>query len=115
MGFDPTSVVRVIHAKPPRNLSQYLQEIGRAGRRGQKSVAILYHNKRDIAKNIAGIEDDIIQYCKNNKCLREMLLVPFGFQKRNSMIKKSVARSVPKKVLILLLYLMTLFKEVNGD
>lgn len=82
MGFDPTSVVRVIHAKPPRNLSQYLQEIGRAGRRGQKSVAILYHNKRDIAKNIAGIEDDIIQYCKNNKCLREMLLVPFGFQKK---------------------------------
>lgn len=83
MGFDPPCVERVIHAKPPRNLSQYLQEIGRAGRRGQKSVAILHHSNRDIAKNIAGIENDIIEYCKiDNKCLREMLLSPFGFQKK---------------------------------
>jgi hypothetical protein len=25
MGFDPPSVERVIHARPPRNMSQYLQ------------------------------------------------------------------------------------------
>ena len=82
MGFDPPSVVRIIHARPPRNLSQYLQEIGRAGRRGQNSTAILYYNKRDLAKNLPGIKDDIIEYCKSdNKCLREMLLKPFGFSK----------------------------------
>ncbi|XP_060586522.1 ATP-dependent DNA helicase RecQ-like [Ruditapes philippinarum] len=82
MGFDPPSVERVIHARPPRNMSQYLQEIGRAGRRGQKSKAILYYNNRDVAKNIPGIQEDILEYCKNNnKCLREMLLAPFGFTK----------------------------------
>lgn len=82
MGFDPPSVKRIIHAKPPRNLSQYLQEIGRAGRRGQNSSAILHYNERDIAKNIPGIQEDIVQYCKNEEtCLRELLLKPFGFSK----------------------------------
>lgn len=82
MGFDPPSVVRIIHAQPPRNLSQYLQEIGRAGRRDQSSTATLYYNKRDIAKNLPGIQDDIVEYCStNNKCLREMLLKTFGFSK----------------------------------
>ncbi|KAH3771067.1 hypothetical protein DPMN_172367 [Dreissena polymorpha] len=82
MGFDPPSVMRIIHARPPRNLSQYLQEIGRAGRRGQNSSAILHYNKRDIAKNIPGIQEDIVQYCNNEEtCLRELLLKPFGFSK----------------------------------
>lgn len=82
MGFDPPNVTRVIHARPPRNVSQYLQEIGRAGRRGQTSTAVLYYNARDIAKNLPGIQDDILEYCKNNdRCLREMLLEPFGFEK----------------------------------
>lgn len=31
MGFDPENVTRVIHANPPRNISQYFQEVGRAG------------------------------------------------------------------------------------
>ncbi|XP_060555540.1 ATP-dependent DNA helicase Q1-like [Ruditapes philippinarum] len=82
MGFDTPSVVRIIHAQPPRNLSQYLQEIGRAGRRDQSSTATLYYNKRHIAKNLPGIQDDIVEYCStNNKCLREMLLKTFGFSK----------------------------------
>jgi len=59
MGFDPPSIVRVIHIKPPRSLSHYLQEIGRAGRRGQPSNAILYFNKKDGANNLHGIQDDI--------------------------------------------------------
>lgn len=35
MGFDPKNVTHIIHACPPRNMSQYLQEIWRAGRCGQ--------------------------------------------------------------------------------
>ena len=50
MGFDTEGVTQVIHAIPPRNISQYLQEIGRAGRRGQKATAILYYSNRDLAK-----------------------------------------------------------------
>lgn len=65
MGFDPKNVSRVIHTCPPRNASQYLQEIGRAGRRGQSSRAILYFGNRDIAANLPGIKEDIINYCKN--------------------------------------------------
>ncbi|KAL4236165.1 hypothetical protein ACF0H5_004551 [Mactra antiquata] len=85
MGFDPPCIERVIHAKPPRNLSQYLQEIGRAGRRGQPSKAILYFNKKDVAKNLPGIQEDIVEYCYNeDKCLREMLLAPFGFMKSDN-------------------------------
>lgn len=88
MGFDPPSVTRIIHAKPPRNLSQYLQEIGRAGRRGQNATAILYFNKSDIAKNLPGIQEDIIKYCKNtDQCLRELLLEPFGFKKSENIDK----------------------------
>ena len=85
MGFDPPCIERVIHTRPPRSLSQYLQEIGRAGRRGQASTAILYHNKKDVARNLPGIQDDILEYCNNeDKCLREMLLAPFGFSKSHN-------------------------------
>ena len=81
MGFDPPAVTRVIHSRPPRSISQYFQEIGRAGRRGQKSQAILYFNGNDISKNLPGIEVDIIEYCRNKerKCLRELILNVFGF------------------------------------
>ncbi|KAH3887128.1 hypothetical protein DPMN_011144 [Dreissena polymorpha] len=82
MGFDPPCVTRIIHAKPPASIAQYLQEIGRAGRRGQQSHAILYYNKRDLAANTPGIQQDIIKYCSDDtRCLREKLLEPFGFQK----------------------------------
>ncbi|CAG2216755.1 recQ [Mytilus edulis] len=85
MGFDPTCITRVIHASPPRSVSQYLQEIGRAGRRGQASEAILYYNKRDIAKNLPGISDDIISYCNTESCLRTNLLSVFGYLKSSSL------------------------------
>lgn len=47
MGFDPPSVVGAIHSCPPRSLVQYMQEIGRAERRGQASEAILYYRGSD--------------------------------------------------------------------
>ncbi|XP_033725210.1 ATP-dependent DNA helicase RecQ-like [Pecten maximus] len=42
MGLNAPSVSRIIHCRPPTTLEKYLQEIGRAGRVGQPSVAILY-------------------------------------------------------------------------
>jgi superfamily II DNA helicase RecQ len=41
MGFDPCDVTQIIHTCPPRNMTQYLQEIGRAGRREQSARAVL--------------------------------------------------------------------------
>jgi hypothetical protein len=35
MGFDPSNLMQVIHTCPPRDISQYFQEVVRAGRRGQ--------------------------------------------------------------------------------
>ncbi|XP_062576667.1 ATP-dependent DNA helicase RecQ-like [Saccostrea cucullata] len=82
MGFDPSNVTQVIHTCPPRDLSQYFQEVGRAGRRGQPARAILYYSKRDIARNLPGIHENIIGYCRNNSnCLRNQLLSAFGFTK----------------------------------
>lgn len=84
MGFDPSNVEHVIHTCPPRSMAQYLQEVGRAGRRGQHATATMYFNNRDIAKNLPGIQDDIIQYCQNEtNCLRNQLLSVFGFQKES--------------------------------
>ncbi len=55
MGFDSPSIVRVIHARPPRNLNDYFQEIGRAGRAGQEAQSTLYYSPRDIARNLPGM------------------------------------------------------------
>ncbi|XP_069107293.1 ATP-dependent DNA helicase RecQ-like [Argopecten irradians] len=85
MGFDPRNVTQVIHTCPPRNISQYMQEIGRAGRQGQPARAVLYFNNHDIAKNLPGITEDIIVYCKNDTtCLRNAILNVFGFEKDQS-------------------------------
>ncbi|KAH3886485.1 hypothetical protein DPMN_010495 [Dreissena polymorpha] len=82
MGFDPENVTHIIHACPPRNITQYFQEIGRAGRRGQPATTTLYYSSRNIAKTLPGINDNIISYCKNeSSCLRNQLLSVFGFQK----------------------------------
>jgi len=85
MGFDPENVTQVIHAFPPRNLSQYLQEIEHAGRQGESAKAILYNGNRDIAKHVPGINENIINYCRNeDSCLKNELLSTFGFEKDTS-------------------------------
>ena len=85
MGFDSPCVERVLRAKPPRNLSDYWQEIGRAGRRGQQSTAMLHFGPADIASNVKGIKDDIVRYCRSEaQCLREIVLDTFGFTKELS-------------------------------
>ena len=82
MGFDSPCVERTIHGVPPRNLSDYIQEMGRACRRGQPSDAVLYFSPRDIAKNVKDLNDDIVKYCKSTEqCRREILLHTFGFSK----------------------------------
>ncbi|XP_069108670.1 ATP-dependent DNA helicase RecQ-like [Argopecten irradians] len=81
MGVNAPSVDRIIHCRPPTTLEKYLQEIGRAGRLGQKSTAVMYFNKNDIAKNRKGMSEDMVLYCNHKGCLREMLVNHFGFDR----------------------------------
>ncbi|XP_067657755.1 uncharacterized protein [Haliotis asinina] len=80
MGLNAPSIRRVIHFQPPTTLEKYLQEIGRAGRDGKKSSALLYYNKNDIAKNREDMTEAMIKYCTNRTtCLRLQLVSYFGF------------------------------------
>ncbi|XP_060084050.1 bifunctional 3'-5' exonuclease/ATP-dependent helicase WRN-like [Ylistrum balloti] len=81
MGLNAPGITRIIHARPPTTLEKYLQEIGRAGRTGQKSTAILHYNKSDIAKNRKGLSPEMAKFCNvNDGCLRLELVKYFGFQ-----------------------------------
>lgn len=82
MGFNAKSIEQVIHGKPPRNISDYYQQVGRCGRAGQKNAqATLFFNSHDIARNLPGIKQDIIGYCKTHQCLRDYILKCYGFEK----------------------------------
>lgn len=76
MGVDIPDIRQVIHIGPPSTVKAYFQETGRAGRDGKPASAILYYNNRDIAKNKAGMQDDMRAFCSNeqNLCLRNLLL-----------------------------------------
>jgi len=56
MGIDKDNVQFVIHLSPPASLENYYQEIGRAGRNGMESQAILLWNPQEM-KSL----DDILQ------------------------------------------------------
>ncbi|WAR25612.1 RECQ1-like protein [Mya arenaria] len=80
MGLNAPSVTRIIHCRPPTTLEEYLQEMGRAGRKGQQAEAIIYYNNSDISKSRKGMSQSMISYCKNEQtCLRLQLVQHFGF------------------------------------
>ena len=80
MGFDSSQISNVIHAKPPYLVSDYFQEIGRAGRCGQAATATLWYNASDLSRE--GFSEEMKLYCKSKEqCLREILLSVFGFAK----------------------------------
>lgn len=56
MGIDKDNVHFVVHFSPPASLENYYQEIGRAGRDGEKSYAFLLWNEQELT-NL----DDIFQ------------------------------------------------------
>ena len=58
----------------------YMQEIGRAGRDGQPSRAILYFNASDIAPNKEFVKEEIKSFCTTSDCRRDHLLKHFNYE-----------------------------------
>ena len=87
LGVDIRGIRKIIHITPPRSIASYYQEIGRAGRDGKSSDAILFYNNSDIAGD--KVEDSMASYCKSEiQCLRLQLLSHFGFGKRSCPLPK---------------------------
>ena len=102
MGIDKSNVSFVLHYNMPKNLENYYQEAGRAGRDGEKAECILLFSLGDVqtaryfidnntdnedltpaqAGTVRARElerlDRMVAYCKTTRCLRGMLLEYFG-------------------------------------
>ena len=71
MGIDCCDVTSIIHYGVPGDVETYVQQVGRAGREGQQSYAILLHSK----KLMDNCESSIINYVNNTQlCRRDCLL-----------------------------------------
>ena len=92
MGINKPNVRYVIHYDLPKSIEQYYQEIGRAGRDGLQSTALLLYSYGDTKKISFFIEEKsekerkiaedqlkkMVQYAETTTCKRKFLLNHFG-------------------------------------
>ena len=82
MGVNCKEVRRVVHFGPSKNIEQYIQESGRAGRDGKQSVCIMLYN----GMLAANCEKDMKELLQSNRCRRQDLLRNFSAQTESKVI-----------------------------
>ncbi len=112
MGIDKSNVRWIIHYNLPKNLENYYQEIGRAGRDGVASETLLFYSYSDVsiykdilaqnASNPQHLElqmlklDRMLQFAEASFCRRQILLTYFGENFQENCGNCDVCKNPPK-------------------
>lgn len=78
MGIEIPDVEIVIHWGSPSSVLAYWQEVGRAGRTGQPSLAIMYPFPRSMIPRLT--DTDMKSVIKTNACIRKQVLRHFALR-----------------------------------
>lgn len=92
MGINKPNVGLVIHYGCPKNLENYYQEIGRAGRNGDPAYCYMFYSRKDFAtqahminssnnsqyiSNQKELLEQMVEYCTQSKLCRRYILLSY--------------------------------------